>query len=231
MGLLEELQQNVRKTFTEKWTPRDGQKVPLPEELSLSNECVKIEGTVLYADLAESTKLVESKSSEFAAEVYKTYLYCASKIIKNFEGEITAFDGDRAMAVYFGESKNTNAVQSALAINYAVDQIINPILLEVYKGSTYILNHGVGIDTGSLLVARTGVRGSNDLVWVGNAANYAAKLSAMRDGNYTIWITENVFNRARDVAKKSKNNVDMWTKTVWPEKGTVIYKSSWWRSI
>ena len=36
----------------------------------------------------------------------------------------------------------------------------------------------VGIDTSELFVARTGIRRANDLVWVGRAANHAAKLSA-----------------------------------------------------
>ena len=61
------------------------------------------------------------------------------------------------------------------------------------------------------MVARTGIRGSNDLVWVGNAANIAAKLAAM-DDNYATYITEDVFKRLSD---KTKYGGDpkrlMWT--------------------
>ena len=40
------------------------------------------------------------------------------------------------------------------------------------------MRQSVGVDTSELLVAKTGIRTVNDLVWVGRAANYAAKLSS-----------------------------------------------------
>src|SRR4051812_36873707 len=61
----------------------------------LSNDAVEIDGTVLYADLAESTPLVKGYKDWFAAEVYKNYLYCAARIIRLRGGVITAYDGDR----------------------------------------------------------------------------------------------------------------------------------------
>ena len=137
---------------------------------------MKLEGTVLYADLADSTGLVKKKSATYAAEVYKCYLHCAAKIIRHYDGVITAFDGDRVMAVYIGDSKNSNAARTALAINHAVLKIINPKIEAQYPGKGYTVRQSVGVDTGSLFVAKTGVRGSNDLVWVGMAANLAAKL-------------------------------------------------------
>jgi len=83
---------------------------------------------VLYADLAESTNLVDAHKAWFAAEVYKSYLHCASKIIRDEGGIITAFDGDRVMAVFIGDLKNTSAARSALKINHAVVNIINPAI-------------------------------------------------------------------------------------------------------
>jgi class 3 adenylate cyclase len=44
----------------------------------------------------------------FAAEIYKSYLISACRIIRDNGGEITAFDGDRVMAVFIGNMKNTN---------------------------------------------------------------------------------------------------------------------------
>lgn len=45
----------------------------------------------------------------FAAEIYKSYLHCASKIIRCENGVITAFDGDRVMGIFIGDLKNTSA--------------------------------------------------------------------------------------------------------------------------
>ena len=152
------------------------------EDLALRNDAVKIDATVLYADLDESTNLVNSNTAEFAAEIYKIYLACAARIIRNEGGVITGYDGDRIMAVFIGRSRNSTAAQTGLKINHAVLKIINPAIRSVYRNSTYSVKHQVGIDSSDLFAARTGIRGANDLVWVGRAANYAAKLSARTGG-------------------------------------------------
>jgi len=36
--------------------------------------------------------------------IYKTFLHCAAKIIRSHKGVITAYDGDRIIAVYIGKS-------------------------------------------------------------------------------------------------------------------------------
>ena len=51
MSLGEDLTKEVRKIFKDAWTTRDGQKVPESEDLRLGNDAVKLDGTVLYADL------------------------------------------------------------------------------------------------------------------------------------------------------------------------------------
>ena len=122
--------------------------------------------------MANSTKLVDSYNPTFAAEIYKAYLACAARIIKSEAGVITAYDGDRIMAVFIGESKNTRAVRGAFRINGAVSNIIKPALTAQYPSLQYNFGHVIGIDTSKLLVGRIGVRNDNDLVWVGRAANY-----------------------------------------------------------
>src|SRR5260370_20230797 len=96
------------------------------------------------------------------------------------------------MAVFLGDLKNDTAVRSAMKIHYTVQQIINPALKSHYRKKKYRLNHVVGIDTSELFVTRIGVRNDPDLVWVGRAANYAAKLCSI-NGNDSIYITRAPF--------------------------------------
>lgn len=226
MGFKEDLTVEVKKIFKDTWEKRDGIVVPEPKDLKLSNDAVILEATVLYADMADSTKLVDSKKNHFAAEIYKTFLHCAAKIIKSEGGVITAYDGDRIMAVYIGDSKNTNAVRTALKINNARIDIINPALLEQYPSETYSLNHVVGIDTSKLWVARTGVRGDNDLVWVGRAANHAAKLSAF-SSDYQTRITQDIYNNMHESVKLSSKGVNMWEQATWTDMNSTIYRSTY----
>lgn len=230
MSLAEDLKSEVAEIFSDTWEDRDGSTVPEDNDIGLGNDAVKLKATVLYADLADSTKLVDRYKPSFAAEIYKTFLHCAAKIIRSEGGEITAYDGDRIMAVYLGSSKNTSAVRSALKIKFAAERIISPAKQRQYSDNAYELRHTVGIDTSDLLVARTGVRGANDLVWVGRAANYAAKLSAC-SGVWSTYITPEVYDVLNTSARTSDGK-SMWDQLSWTEfDGRTIYGSTWWWSI
>jgi hypothetical protein len=88
MGLVDDLKSEVAKIFGSQWSIRDGQVVPDTPDLKLENDGVKLAATVLYADIDGSTSMVDSKVATFAAEAYKTYLLCASRIIRSEpEGE------------------------------------------------------------------------------------------------------------------------------------------------
>ena len=228
MALKDDLNSRVGQILGERWKTRQGgNKVPEPDDLGLGNEAITLDATVLYADLDDSTKLVDNNSPKFAAQMYKSYLWCAARIIQEAHGEITAYDGDRIMAVYTGDAKNTNAVYTALKINWAVQKIINPAIKSRYPSSNYSVKQVVGIDTSSLFVAREGVRGDNDLVWVGRAANYAAKLSG-RNGNPTQ-ITEAVYEQIPNHLKALPNGQSAWSREIAGEIGNKpIHTSSAW---
>jgi len=188
--LNDELLDYARATFGTFWTIRDGQKVPEDDEIASGrNDAVRLNGTVLYADLKDSTRLVKELTPEFAAEVYKSYVYCAARIIRNRSGSVTAYDGDRVMGVFVGSAKSTNALRAALEIEHAVENVIQPALNTIYGTTKYTVKQKCGVDTSPLLVANSGIRGNTDLVWIGPAANVAAKLSSL-DLGYSTYTTQ-----------------------------------------
>ncbi len=161
----EELITEIKTVYKEQWTTRDGNVVPADSSIKLSNDAVKIKGAVLYADIADWTKMVAGQTAGGAAEIYKAFLRCAARIILAEGGTVTAYDGDRVMAVFVGDGKETTAVRVALKINWAVKNIVvTERNAFCNKTSALVLNHVVGVDTSDLFVARTGVRGSNDLL-------------------------------------------------------------------
>jgi class 3 adenylate cyclase len=97
-----ELTDYINKTIvTEPWTVDEGRVVPATSDIALNNSARRFElATFLYADLNGSTKMVEEHGWGRSAEIYKTYLYCASRLIRHFDGEVVAFDGDRVMNAY-----------------------------------------------------------------------------------------------------------------------------------
>jgi class 3 adenylate cyclase len=227
MAISEDLTAYVKATFQTQWKTRKGQAVPDPENLNLSNDAIEFDrATVLYADLSGSTSMVDSKKWAFAGEIYKALLYCAARVITDSGGEIAAYDGDRIMGVFIDGSQSTRAAKCALKINYTTKNIIMPALKNQYPETGFTLRHVVGIDTSPIRAARTGVRGDNDIVWVGRAANHAAKLTEL-DADYATWITGTLFNNLADDAKYT-NKTLMWEKRLWTPMGNMeIYRSNW----
>jgi class 3 adenylate cyclase len=228
MKKLFDLRTEIDTILSTSWKRREGEVVPETDNVRLGNDAVELDATVLYADLVDSTGLVQGYKDWFAAEVYKTYLLVAAELIKNNDGVITAYDGDRVMAVYLGGSKNSNAAKTALQLNYMVTQEINPRIRTHYTTTSYQIKQVVGIDTGKLLVARTGIRGSNDLVWVGRPANFAAKLCDLRDGIHASFITSDVFSKlSKETKMGGSPERSMWEKFVANGLSIEAYRSSW----
>ncbi|WP_448110031.1 adenylate/guanylate cyclase domain-containing protein [Luteibacter jiangsuensis] len=182
MALSDELKASVASIFKEAWdADRIGRTVPQPEDLRLdANHGINIDATVLYADMADSTGLVDQKKTWFAAEIYKAYMHVAAKLVRANGGQITAYDGDRIMAIFMGDSQGSQAVRCARQIHWALFHVVHSSLDAQYGAGTYAPWHTIGIDRGALLAARIGIRGGNDIVWVGSPANHAAKLCALR---------------------------------------------------
>lgn len=228
-----QLEAGVDSILAQSWDERDGKVVPETEDVALAGGAVKLDATILYADMAKSTILAWKFDARTAARVMKSFLYCASRLITDNGGEIRSFDGDRVMGIFVEGTKNSNAAKTALHIKYAVDQIIKPKVEKRYPSlaaAGWVLAHGVGIDTSATYAVRAGMRGSNDLIWIGRAAGIGAKLSSIRETNYRSYITEDVYNRLldpskyKDAATKSGN---MWEPMATKQYGLTIYRSSY----
>ena len=225
MPIADDLQRWVQDTFTGGWEVQQATGIPEAAGLRLNSNHVKDlqEATVLYADLNGSTEMVLGKVWQFSAQIYKSFLRCAADIIRDSGGTITAYDGDRVMAVFVGPNKDQAAAICALKINWAVVNIIRPAIARSWT-TDFVLAHVVGIDTSQVRTARVGVHGVNDLVWIGRAPNYAAKLTSWR-GSPTR-ITADVFKRL-PIDACFYNGQAIWVPEQWPERGILTYSSNW----
>lgn len=129
------------------------------------------------------------------------------------------------MAIFTCTSKNTCAVRAAMKINYAIEKIIRPAIAEQYPNTNFTLQHFIGIDTSQLRTARIGVGGDNDLLWIGPAARYAAKLTNLSDK--PLWITKAVYDVIHKDVKQSGDGFEIWEKRIWtPMSNMEIYCST-----
>ncbi|MDV3101714.1 adenylate/guanylate cyclase domain-containing protein [Burkholderia cenocepacia] len=228
MSLKDDLTSEVDVIFKSQWTETTGRVVPAPSDVGLGNKATLLEkAVVFYADLDGSTNMVDQKKWQFSAEVYKTFLHCAAKIVRNENGAITAYDGDRIMAIFIGDDKYDHAARAALKLRWAVLNIIEPSMRKQWSTPDFSIKHNVGIDVSDLRAVRTGVRGDNDLVWVGRAANYAAKLNSL-GSDYPTWITKAVYDGLSEKVRTSSDSKPMWEARLWTAMNSMdIYRSNW----
>jgi adenylate cyclase len=165
--------------------------VPDPNDMGYSDG-KKISATFFYADMADSSGLVAAaKDPEVVASVISTYLKACVRAIRNENGHIRSFDGDRVMGVFSGTSTASRAARAALRLNYAVTNMLDPAIQSAFpslKEAGWHLRHASGIASGDTLMVRAGIRNNSDLVSIGVGPNLAAKLSDERDGDYRTLI-------------------------------------------
>ncbi|HEY5804858.1 MAG TPA: adenylate/guanylate cyclase domain-containing protein [Lysobacter sp.] len=234
MPLRDDLENETARILGHQWTIRDGTVVPTTPSVLLNGGGVKLDAVMLYADLAESTKLAISFDRRVTAKVVKSFLSASCRIIRAHNGNIRSFDGDRVMAVFLGSRKNTESAIAALKINWTVRHLLRPKIHAQYPtlaAGGFEINHGVGIDRGDVLVVRSGIRDNNDLIWIGRAPNVAAKLANLRTGHPT-YITSDVFDRLAEDGKLGGNPRRlMWEECNWSVAPTAdvarIYRSTW----
>jgi class 3 adenylate cyclase len=233
MGLKADLEKNVDEIIGTRWEKRDGREVPESKNVTFIHQAVLLDATFLYADLNDSTSLA-GREKWLAAEVFQCYLSSVSRVILSESGAIRSFDGDRVMAVFVGDDKNSRAARCALKINWVFKNVVRERLMAAYgsKLQGYDLAYTAGLDTGAIWAVRGGVRDNSDLVWVGSAPNLAAKLSNLAVAGYPTWITGSVYDRLEPKSKASSDGRSMWEERVWTNQGNIrIYRSNFWWPI
>ncbi|HYF04131.1 MAG TPA: adenylate/guanylate cyclase domain-containing protein [Patescibacteria group bacterium] len=217
MALLDTLTSEVDTILNITWDERSGNVIPETTDVVLRNGAVKIEATFLYADLAGSSILAKLCPWEITAKIIRAYLDISVRLIRTHGGEIRSFDGDRVMGIFTGDSPNTSAANCARKIDWVVEKIINPKAkanFQSIRENDIQITHCIGIDKGEVRAVRSGIRNNNDLIWIGKAPSFAAKLSDIRDYPYCIYLSKESYNRLNDSAKKN-GDLNIWeSKTV-----------------
>lgn len=226
MPLADELSQKTNEILTMKWDDRDGRGVPATEDVALAGGAVRLDAVVLYADMAESSMLISEVHKKVAAKLIRAFIYACTRVVTTHGATVTSFDGDRIMAVFVGERMNSRAAEAALQINHVVTHIIRPAAEKHFQSINDVgfqVSHCTGVDASSLLVVRVGQRNANDLVFVGRAANLAAKLSGLRDDKFRSFITKEVYARLSDDAKYGgEPRRDMWEERTYKHAGETV---------
>lgn len=134
--------------------------------------------TVLYVDMRRSTQLSLKHDPHTVAKLYSAFIRAMTRCAGMYGGHVRGIIGDRVMILFDERDCFKNAVNTGILINSVCKYVI-----DAHFDSSDV-SFGIGIDYGSMLAAKTGIRrhGSQQssyraLVWLGRPANVASKLT------------------------------------------------------
>jgi class 3 adenylate cyclase len=135
--------------------------------------------TVLFCDLADSTRLAQQFDLEDLREVIRTYQATCVDIIQRFAGHVAQYLGD-GLLVYFGypqahEDDAQRAVRTGLGILAAMETLNTRLVRD--KGVHLAVR--IGIHTGLVVVGEMGSGDRHEHLALGDTPNLAARLQGL----------------------------------------------------
>ena len=184
-----------------------------PRTASRPPEAERRQLTVLFCDLADSTRLASQLDPEDLREVVLAYQATCVEVIQRFDGHVAQYLGD-GLLVYFGypqahEDDAQRAVRAGLGILDAMGTLNTR--LEQAKGMRLAVR--IGIHTGPVVVGTMGSGGRQEQLALGETPNLAARLQSLAAPD-TVAISETThrlvqgYFRCNDLGSPSLKGVE-----------------------
>ncbi|SOB95882.1 adenylate/guanylate cyclase domain-containing protein [Thalassospira xiamenensis] len=135
---------------------------------------IEREATILFADVADFTKLTETIGPKGIVEVLNAYFDAVSQIITRHHGVITQFQGDAVLATF--NVPVEDADHAGCAIRAARE--INDLVHQRDFAGIHIQTR-IGICTGTVIAGSVGGGGRQSYTVHGDTVNLAARLEVM----------------------------------------------------
>lgn len=192
IDFLQQIHDDVKDIFehnietTEAYTvpSRDDQGLTFLTGVTKKGKLIKT--CVLFIDIRNSTKITRELQNDKVrlGKIYSSFIHSMTTIADEY-GFVRNIVGDRVMVVFDPANCYVNAVNCAAAMYAVANKIIKR-----FSGLENF-NVGIGIDFGEMLVLKTGIKRKHEeqseykgLVWVGNTANLASKLTDCTSKEY-----------------------------------------------
>jgi predicted ATPase/class 3 adenylate cyclase len=158
-----------------------------PESVRSTSEAERRQLTVMFCDLADSTRLSQQLDPEDLREVIRAYQQTGAEVIQRFDGHIAQHLGD-GLLIYFGwpvahEDDAQRALHAGLGIVEAITTTLNP-RLEQEKGGRLTVR--LGVHTGPVVVGEMGGGGRHEHLATGETVNMASRLEGLAAPNTVV---------------------------------------------
>ncbi len=218
MALSKDLQEMVSGYLAGNYETHVPRGVPNPEDIALGNKAAKLTATTLFIDVRQSSDIANAFRAQTAAKMMKSYFRGAVSVINNNDGQVRSFNGDGMLAIFIGDLRSSNAVKAAMQVKWFVQEVLQPKFERYFSNNKAALGQaldfqiGCGLDDGDIFAVRVGIKGTNDVAWVGRCTNTSAKLASSVDTPHNTAITREVYSRmAEDQKYTSSGGAHMWS--------------------
>ena len=165
--------------------------------------------TAIFADWKRSTELSADDSADASAFAYTYFIRAMTVILDRFEVKYVDIHGDGVFGLFSGKGSRYSAAAAAITMRSMVEQEVAE-QFEEDTSTDWELTAGIGIDHGTLLVRRLGLRGTKENeVWAGKPVNVAAKLSSLAEPNQVV-VSDRVFSQYEG-SSRLRRRVLLWT--------------------
>ena len=178
------------------------------EEILTSPEGRKIGGqsktvTILMSDLRGFTYMSENNDPEKIVTLLNRYLERMSRVIISYGGTIDEFIGDAILAIFGVPEEQEDDPARAVACGIAMQNALQELNAEFVKEGYPLLEMGIGINTGQVVVGNIGSEVRMKYGIVGSAVNVAARIEANTTGG-EVFMGESVFNKVKGLVQVEK---------------------------
>ncbi len=190
----------IRRMFSSYVTERVvNELIKNPELARLGGERKEI--TVLFSDIMGFTGFSEGHAPEEVVAMLNEYLGAMTEVIFKWEGTLDKFVGDEIVAFWGAPLEQKD--HAGLAVRCALDMVgrLEELQLKWKSEGKSVLDAGIGINTGEVVVGNIGAEGKKmDYTVIGDHVNVGARIETLtRKYNTHILITEFTLNRIGDL--------------------------------
>ena len=129
-----------------------------------------LDGSILFSDIRGYTTLSVGLAVERVVEMLNVYLRCQAEVLARHGGVIDKFIGDAVLGVFMGPDHTERAVACGLEIQREV------IAMNARYAFDFPINVGIGVATGSLVLAEVGSDERRERTLIGSVVNLASRL-------------------------------------------------------
>jgi class 3 adenylate cyclase len=163
--------------------------VASPPAASLPPEAERRQLTVMFCDLADSTRLASQLDPEDLREVIRAYQEASAGVIQRFDGSIAQYLGDGVL-VYFGYPQaHEDDAQRAVRAGLGILEAMGPLHTRLERDKGVRLTVRIGIHTGPVVVGEIGGGGRHEQLALGETPNLAARIQSLAAPN-TVAISD-----------------------------------------